>query len=176
MDNFIGEIRLFAGNYVPQDWHLCDGSVLAINGNEALFALLGTRYGGDGVTNFALPDLRGRTAIHCGQGAGLATNYQMGQTFGQQTVALTAKNLPAHSHQAKASKMPANSDSPAGQYFATTATGSAYTAETTTPPATVSLNAATISASPGGAVHSNMQPYIALTYIIALTGEFPSQS
>ncbi|MDE2463523.1 MAG: tail fiber protein, partial [Alphaproteobacteria bacterium] len=102
---FLGEIRIFAGNYAPEGWHFCDGSLLSVSNNDALFALLGTTYGGDGASTFGLPDLRGRVALSMGQGPGLQ-NYTAGQKAGSEMVTLTIPNIPAHSHTLNAA--PAN--------------------------------------------------------------------
>lgn len=167
---YLGEIRLFAGDYAPQDWHLCDGSLLQINQYQALYSLLGTTYGGDGVQSFALPDLRGRMIV--GQGTSTAgIMYNRGQKAGAETVALTEANLPAHSHMVSASSDAATSNSPNNAVWAN-AVNTSYT----TSGANVALAPAAVSTAPGGGQpHQNCQPSVALTYIIALQGMYPTQ-
>src|SRR5690349_9856118 len=114
---YIGAITIFAGNFAPSNWHFCDGTLLSIAENSALFALLGTTYGGDGVTTFALPDLRGRFPIHQGQGPGLS-NYVIGETTGQSSVTLSTSQIPSHGHELYATGANATTNSPAGNLLA----------------------------------------------------------
>jgi microcystin-dependent protein len=180
MDEYMAIIKLFAGNFAPQGWHYCDGSLLSIAQYSALYSLLGTTYGGDGQTTFALPDLRGRAAVGAGAGPGLQ-NYTQGQTGGVENVTLTANQLAAHNHTLMASTTAANADSPSGavlaQATATTGGGDAATMSTyltgaapNTPMANTSIGA-----SGGNQPHENRPPYLALGYIICVEGVYPSR-
>lgn len=168
-------------NFAPVGYNLCNGQLLSIAQNTALFSLLGTNYGGDGVSTFGLPDLRGRLPIHQGQGPGLSS-YIVGQVGGQEAVTLITSELPAHTHGLQAVSSAGTTNLPSGAYLAPgPSTGSGpnatslntYTA-TTTP--LVSLNAASIQAAGGGQPHNNIQPYLCVTYIIAMQGVFPSRN
>lgn len=179
-DAYVGEIRLFAGSYAPDGWHLCDGTVLTVQGNEALFSLIGATYGGNGSTNFALPDLRGRVPIHMGQGTGL-TNRAIGQTGGAETVALTTAQLPTHTHNLVASSSPATSTTPGGTLgLATTTTsgwGLYYAGNTPTADVQIAPMASTAVGVTGNSQpHANMMPSLVLTYIICLLGTYPTRS
>lgn len=168
---FVGEIRIFAGNFAPQGWAICDGSILSIAESEVLFVLIGTTYGGDGQTTFALPDLRSRVPIHQGSG------HVIGERSGSESVTLTTAQLPAHSHAAQSSSAHGNSSSPAGALWATDGTGVAAPYRTPASGGTaVALHPATVGNSPGGQPHENRQPVQALNYIISLFGIFPSQN
>lgn len=166
---YIGEIRLFAGNFAPQGWALCDGSLLSIAQYDVVFSLLGTTYGGDGVSTFALPDLRGRLPIGAGQGQGLS-NRVIGEQIGMEKVSLVAANTPPHTHAFMVGGS-ASSNSPQGQVPSTVTGFNAYTASNTAPQA---LNAGTVQASGGGSPHDNVMPSLALTHIICLEGVYPS--
>ena len=122
---FVGEIRMFAGNFAPQGWAFCDGQLLSVNQNDALFSLLGTIYGGDGRTTFGLPDLRGRLPMHAGTGPGLSPQ-RMGSMGGQENVTLTVNEMPAHSHSANAQSVTANSNDPHGRMLATSTLADAF--------------------------------------------------
>jgi len=162
---YVGEIRIFAGNFAPAGWMLCNGQILPISENETLFQLIGTTYGGDGQSTFGLPDLRGRVPVHQGSGFALA---QMG---GQETVTLTTSQLPQHTHNAAAASSPGNTDSPAGvNSWAAVATPLYSTVATN-----AQMNAGAISATGGSQPHDNMSPYLTINYIISLFGIFPSQ-
>lgn len=172
-DPFVAEIRLFAGNFPPIGWATCDGQVLPISQNMALFSLLGTQYGGDGKNTFALPNLRQRAPLGVGRGQGLSERFQ-GDTGGQATVALTAAQLPSHGHALQASGTPATTTSPNGNTLA-------MVVSPTPPyigPAPVHpMGAAVLSgANGGGQPHDNVQPYLELNFIIALQGIFPPRS
>jgi microcystin-dependent protein len=167
---FLGEIRTFGFNFAPQGWALCDGQLLAISQNTALFALLGTQFGGNGIQTFALPDLQGRVGISMGSGEGLEP-YVIGQVGGEENVALTQGQMPNHSHQVLANNSPGTSARPAGEVPARTK-GSAYAAA---PDGTV-MNAGMISAAGSNQAHTNVQPYLALNFCIALQGIFPSRN
>jgi microcystin-dependent protein len=166
MDPFIGEIRLVPFNFAPRGWALCAGQMLSISQNTALFSLLGTTYGGDGRTTFALPDLRGRVAVGAGQPS-VGSDYPLGAAGGQESVELTTPQLPAHSHPVNASSAAATSKSPAGAY---PAGGGAYTGARN-----VRMKNAMIALTGGGEEHENRQPYLSLNYIIALQGIYPSR-
>lgn len=165
VDAYLGEIRLFAGNYAPENWALCNGQLESIQNNPALFALLGTQFGGDGQTTFGLPDLRGRMVV------GSSPYFQLASEGGTESVSLTQNNLPAHSHTVLAyngTETPVNG--PQGAVFGKTTGQSVYTGTPTT-----TLSPDTVQPSAGGtAAHENRQPSLALSYIIALTGLFPN--
>jgi len=174
---FIGQIMIFGGNFAPQGWALCDGSLLSISQNTALFSILGTTYGGNGTTNFALPDLRGRAAVGFGNGPGLSP-YVLGQSTGTETVTLTVGQIAAHNHLVTANAAPANVSSPSGADLAQSSDNQrvAVNAYSTPPPtAPVTLDPATVKPSGGSQPHGNIQPVLALNYIIALQGIFPSR-
>jgi microcystin-dependent protein len=160
---YVGEIRLFAGNFAPSGWEVCQGQTLAIADNEALFQLIGTTYGGDGQTTFNLPDLRSRVPVHVGSG------YVLGQDGGVETVTLTASQIPAHTHAAQATANSAASPDPGGNVWAT-ASDTPYS--TSTPSAAMSAEA--IGSAGGGQPHDNMLPFVAVNFIISLYGTYPS--
>lgn len=164
---FIGQIIMFGGNFAPRGWALCDGQILPISQNTALFSILGTTYGGDGRTTFALPDLRGRVPIHAGSGPGLSS-YQLGEKGGVERVTLTVQELPSHSHQPRANAQDANSDDPDGA-FSAVANENIYSNTSN-----VSMSATTNTG--GSQPHENRPPYLAINYIIALVGIFPSRN
>lgn len=174
-DNYLGEIRLFAGNYAPAGWHLCDGAVLSISQNAALYALLGTTYGGDGQTTFQLPNLKARVPV--GQGAGLGlTNRTIGQQFGVAQVTLTTSQMPAHSHRLCASTSAATSAEAQGLVPAQNGTDSFYAPAPATGAQPQAMVATTVAVAGGGQAHNNMMPSMAINYIIALEGIFPSRN
>ncbi len=159
---FLGEIRSFAFGVVPAGWAACNGQLLQVNQNQALFTLLGNTYGGDGKTNFALPNLQGRTPVHVG------SNIQLGQSQGEQTHALTVNEMPAHTHTASASTGAANKPSPLGNVWAIPANRDIYASE-----AAVTMSPNAIATAGASQPHSNMQPYTTLSYCIAIQGIFP---
>ncbi len=164
---YVGEIRIFAGNYAPAGWQICDGSLLAISDNDVLFSLIGTTYGGDGHTTFALPDLRGRLPV--GQGNGLS----MGEAGGVEEVTLTSQQIASHGHGWLASAESSDGGtSPSGNVLARTAGLDVYTGDV----APVPLSPQMVSESGGGQPHDNIQPYTCLNFIIALFGIYPAQS
>jgi len=166
---FVGEIRMFGGNFAPLGWAFCDGTLLSISEYEVLFNLIGTTYGGDGQNTFALPDLRGRVPIH--QGSNQGSTYVIGQLGGAESVTLTPNQLPAHSHQALVSSSAATSNTPVGNVWANW-TGAQYSdlgADTT-------MNPAAIGPVGGNQPHDNMVPFLAVNFIISLFGVFPSQN
>jgi microcystin-dependent protein len=162
---------MFGFNFAPQGWALCDGQLLPISQNAALFDLLGTTYGGNGTTTFALPNLQSRVPIHRGQGAGLSA-YVAGQAGGTETVTLTATQMPSHTHSVKANSSTAASNTPKGSALAQSASH-IYTAE---PDTSTLMNANMIGHSGGSAPHGNIQPYLAVNFCIALAGIFPAQN
>lgn len=168
-DPFVGEIRLFAGNFPPQGWALCDGSLLSIAQNDVVFALIGTTYGGDGQNTFALPDLRGRVPIHQGQGPGLSTRT-LGEQAGSAQVTLNSLQIPAHTHALRAGSA-TGAAVPAGGVLAGNSVGVYGTGAPS-----ASMAAQGISAAGGSQPHNNMAPYLGLNYIISLFGIFPSQN
>jgi len=178
-DFYLGEIRLFPYPFVPNDWHACDGSLLSVSQYSALFSLLGTYFGGDGVSNFALPDLRSRVAIGVGQGGSLAP-YTLGQKTGVETVTLTANQVPQHNHTIGVSTSAASSSNPqnaflaqpTGSYERTPVTVSSYAAAATSG---TTLAPGSVSSFGGGQSHNNIQPVQALQYCIALTGIYPTR-
>jgi len=168
-DPFVAEIRMVPFNFVPRGWAACDGQLLPLSQNTALFSLLGTTYGGDGRSTFALPDLRGRAAMHHGQGPGLSA-YDLGQRGGEENVTLLESQMPPHTHGLRAVAAPGTVLSPAGAAFARApGTASLYGAASGISGA---MAAATVNPG-GGTPHNNMQPYLALHFIIALQGVFP---
>jgi microcystin-dependent protein len=167
---YLGEIMLFAGNFQPRGWAFCNGQLLPINQNQALFSLLGTTYGGDGRVTFALPDLRDRVPIHFGQGPGLSDRV-LGERSGATTHTLTLAEIPAHTHPLRVSSAPATSVTPVGMFPARNPAG--YAQFTATTPDVVM----TAAGSAGGSQpHENLQPCLGLHFCIALQGVFPSQT
>lgn len=165
---YVGEIRMFGGNFAPAGWMLCEGQLLPISENETLFQLIGTTYGGDGQSTFALPDLRGRVPIH--QGNNLGT-FTIGQAAGVETVTLTVPQIPVHSHGMMASKDVANQLAPQN---AVTGQAAAKIYRAGTP--SLTLNPQAVTTVGGTQPHTNMQPYLCVNFIISLFGIFPSQS
>jgi microcystin-dependent protein len=166
-DPFIGEIRMFGGNFAPQGWAFCDGSLLVIAENDALFNLIGTTYGGDGQETFALPNLMGRIPIHAGTLAG--TTYTLGESAGSESVTLTIPQLPLHSHPIVASTSIGTTPNAQNGLLAQPTAVSIYRA----PPAATAMRPA-ISALGGSQPHDNMMPFLCVTFIISLFGIFPS--
>jgi microcystin-dependent protein len=167
---FVGEVRIFAGSFAPNGWALCNGQLLPIVQNIALFSLLGTTFGGDGQTTFALPDLRGRVPIHMGQGPGLSDRVR-GQALGAEAHALGVAEMPVHAHSLGASAANGNRDAAAGGVMARSpAAIPQYEASADT-----SLAASAVSTTGADQPHNNMQPYLALNFIIAMQGIFPSR-
>lgn len=172
MDEFIGTIKAFGFNFAPRGWALCQGQLLPIAQNTALFSLLGTTYGGNGTTTFALPDLRGRMPIGQGQGPGLS-NYVMGQMGGTENTSLIANNLPAHSHTLNAYSEAGDVASPANALLATSGTlDPEYRASGTG----VTMAAGAIGVTGGGQPFNNVQPYLVVNYSICVNGIFPSRN
>jgi microcystin-dependent protein len=170
---FLGEIRMFSGNFAPRGWAMCNGQLLSISQNTALFSILGTTYGGNGTSTFALPNLQGRVPIHVGQGAGLSL-YNLGQQAGVENVALTQGQMPTHNHTVNAVASGGNQASPASGSLAIESTGTSLDYSTVTP--TSPMNAAMLSTSGSGQPHTNIQPYLCVNFIIALVGIYPSRN
>jgi microcystin-dependent protein len=170
---FLGEIRMFGGNFAPRGHAFCNGQSLPIAQNDALFALIGTTYGGDGQVTFNLPDLRGRIPIHQGHGPGLGT-YVIGQVAGSETVTLVAQQLPAHTHSVACSTAAANQNSPTGRFWASDP-GAESASYTNGAPNILMSGGATTPAG-GSQPHANIQPYLCISFIIALEGIFPSRN
>lgn len=172
MENpFLGTVMLFAGNFPPRGFAFCSAQILPIAQNTALFALLGTTYGGNGQTTFALPDLRGRTPIHFGQGPGLS-NFQLGETGGAESVTLIQTEMPAHTHNVNVNSDNGTTNNPNNNYFAATP---AFLQYTNVAPNT-NLVPGAIGTAGGSQPHNNIQPYLTLNYCIALEGIFPSRN
>ncbi|HVK27140.1 MAG TPA: tail fiber protein [Nocardioides sp.] len=170
-DPFVAEIRIFPFNFAPRGWAFCDGQLLPISQNTALFSLLGTTYGGDGKSTFALPDLQGSAPMHPGQGPGLSL-HDLGEQGGSDTVTLLQSEIPAHTHTLRASNEPADTSAPGPASIHATSTGGTLyqaTADTT-------LSPAALAPAGGSAPHNNMQPYLTLHFCIALQGVFPPRS
>jgi microcystin-dependent protein len=171
-ERFLGEIRMFAGNYAPDQWAFCDGQAMPVSQNQALYSLLGTAYGGDGSSTFHLPECRGRAPMHFGAGPGLSERHQ-GDSFGVEAVALTVANLPNHSHQMLVTnKTTGNQPDPQGM---ATAYGQNIYADIN-PQTAATLASESVGGVGLGTKHSNMMPYFALHFIIALTGDYPPRS
>ena len=172
---FIAEIRIFAGNFAPRSWAFCNGQLLPIAQNTALFSLIGTTYGGDGRSTTALPNLKGRAAMHPGRGPGL-TSRRLGQRGGVEMVSLTEAQMPSHTHTLRANSVGrgGGSRSPAGNSFSNVQGGFAYVTGSDTN--LVDLSSMALPNTGGSQPHNNMQPFIAMNYIIALQGLYPSRS
>lgn len=168
---FLAEVRLMGFNFAPRGWAFCDGQILPINQNQSLYSLLGTTYGGDGRTSFALPDLRGRTPIHTGRSNGGAA-HTLGQKSGEETHTLSGAEMPQHTHNLEASTADGNSLNTQGTLLAREI-GNPYSNVTT---GLANLRTGTIANVGGGQAHENMQPYIAVNFCIALQGLFPSRN
>jgi len=169
---YVGEIRMFAGNFPPNGWALCQGQTMPIAENEVLFQLIGTTYGGDGQETFNLPNLCGRCPIHAGQGPGISQNYVIGEMAGVESVTLTTQQIPSHNHPFLASTAAANSVAPASQTVAQSAQRAIYTEDTGITP----LAANALGAVGGSQPHENMQPFLCINFIISLFGVFPTQN
>jgi microcystin-dependent protein len=172
---FLAEIRIFTGNFAPTGWALCDGQLMPISQNTALFSLLGTTYGGDGKSNFALPNMQGCAPMQAGQGSGL-TLRDLGETAGEQTVTLLETEMPAHAHDAQGSTG-SSSASPVSNAWASgqkLGGGNNYTPSV--PASNVQMNPFALSIAGGNLPHNNMPPFLGLTFIIALQGVFPARS
>jgi microcystin-dependent protein len=163
---YVGEIRMFAGNFAPAGWNFCDGSLLPISENETLFTLIGTTYGGDGQSTFALPDLRGRLPIHMGGG------FTLAEPGGAETVTLSIQQMPSHPHPLLASADSGSTLNPGNNVVAATLTATPYFKATPANP----LSSQSISSVGNNEPHENIQPYLCVDFIISLYGIFPSQT
>lgn len=174
IDGCLGEVRLFAGNFAPRDWAICNGQLLAISNNSALFSILGTIYGGDGQTTFALPDMRGRVVVGTGTGPGLSPK-QLGVKSGFELNYLNIGNLPPHNHTSsfKVSTQDGEESNPSGQYLAKNENAELYL---DTSNATMAADCVEINNTGSGIGVNNMQPFIAINYVICLLGLYPSRS
>ncbi len=169
-DPYVGEIRMFAGNFAPRNWAFCDGQLLTVSQNDALFSLFGTIYGGDGRTTFGLPDLRGRVPIHAGSGPGL-TSRIIGARAGAETHRLTENELAAHSHGFLASEAAAEDSNPAGNVLATPTSPNIYGSG-----AAIPMSPEGTTPTGGNATHPNMMPSTVISFIVALYGIYPSRA
>jgi microcystin-dependent protein len=170
MDPFVAEIRIFPFNFAPKGWAWCDGQLLPLSQNTALFSLLGTTYGGNGKSNFALPDLQGRGAMHPGQGPGLSL-HDLGETGGSETVTLLQSEIPSHSHGVRGDEDDGTFFAPAGMFMAA---GNQMYLTPGTPNATLAPEA--LAPAGGDQPHNNMQPYVTFYFAIALQGVFPPRT
>ena len=164
---YVGEIRIFAGNFAPAGWMFCEGQLLPISENETLFNLIGTTYGGDGQSTFALPDMRGRLPIHFGNG------FTLAETGGVEQVTLTVSQIPAHTHSVLATNDLASLANPSGAFLGTAATSNKIY---TTANPTIAMAPNLVSSTGGSQPHTNFQPYLCMDFIISLFGIFPSQN
>lgn len=162
---YVGEIRMFAGNFAPAGWMFCSGQLLAISENETLFNLIGTTYGGDGQSTFALPNLQSRLPLHQGNG------FILAETGGAEEITLTVNQIPAHSHPLLASTGPGNLNAPGGNVTSESAAVKIYIEDTPS----VNMNPAAVAPVGGSQPHTNLQPYLAINFIISLFGIFPHQ-
>lgn len=169
MEPFIGQIMMFGGNFAPRSWALCDGQLLSISQNSALFSILGTTYGGDGVTTFGLPDLRGRAPMHMGTGPGLSPR-NLGSRVGEEQVTLSVNQIPSHNHTVACATARGSSPDPANNMLAGDPDNPYIGSGTDT------MNAAMIRDTGGGQSHDNMQPSLTINFVIALQGIYPSRN
>jgi len=173
---FIGEIRMFAGSFAPREWAFCDGQLLGISQNDALFSLLGTTYGGDGRTNFALPDMRDRLPVHQGSGLGL-TLKRIGSIYGIENVTLTSAQMPSHKHDFSATTDISTVSDPTNNVLAAQNDGDEYYFSSDTDPTeTQELNSNTLGLAGQNNSHTNMMPSLCLNFIIATVGIYPTRT
>ena len=172
-DPFVAEIRIFPFNFAPRGWAWCDGQLLPLSQNTALFSLLGTTYGGNGKSNFALPDLQGRAPMHPGQGPGLSL-HDLGETGGSETVTLLESEIPAHSHALMASGPVGNRTNPIGNSLARASGGTPYIPPAGAP--LVSMASQSLAPAGGDQPHNNLMPYLTFYFCIALQGVFPPRT
>ena len=173
-DPFLAEIRMFAGNFAPRNWALCNGQLMSISQNTALFSLLGTTYGGDGRVTFGLPNLMGTAPMQQGQGPGLSQRF-LGETGGEPDVTLLTSEMPAHTHQANAVDAGGDVTTPNAALWASALIGRVGTNMYSTAAPTQMMNPATTAVTGGSQPHNNMPPYLCVTFIIALAGIFPQR-
>jgi microcystin-dependent protein len=169
---YIGEIRMFGGNFAPAGWAFCDGQTLPISENDALFVLIGTRYGGDGQSTFNLPNLQSRIPLHQGTSPAFGTQYIMGEMAGAESVTLNTQQIPVHNHAMLADTSTGVSNTPKDNIFATPTATKLYRFATPSDPLPTNL----IQGTGGSQPHDNLQPYICINYIISLFGIFPTQT
>jgi microcystin-dependent protein len=169
---YIGEIRIFAGNFAPAGWAFCSGQLMPISQNDTLFTLIGTTYGGDGQSTFGIPDLQGRVPMHQGQGPGITQTYQIGEMAGVESVTLTTNQIPTHNHAFTASADTANSTIPTANITGKSGQVTFYALGT----AITNMFGTAISQIGGNQPHENMQPFLVLSFIISLFGVFPTQN
>lgn len=170
MDPFVAEVKIFAGNFAPRGWATCDGQLLPISQNTALFSLIGITYGGDGRSTCALPNLKGRAVMHPGHGPGL-TPYRLGEMSGTETVTLTAQQIPFHTHNLMAVNDVGDTNQPSNNGMARSSGASVYG----TAGAQTKMSDAALANTGGGLAHNNMQPYLSMLFIIALQGIYPQR-
>lgn len=163
---FIGEIRMFAGNFAPVGWAFCNGAIIPIDQNDALFNLIGTTYGGDGQTTFALPNLQSRIPVHVGPG------FALGQSGGTESVTLTVSQIPAHSHVPLCTSNPGDLGDPTGGIWSSPSTGTVYSSAAPS----LTMDPAAIGSAGGSQPHDNMVPFLVINFILSLFGVFPSQT
>ena len=173
-DPFVAEVRIFTGNFAPKGWALCDGQLMPISQNTALFSLLGTTYGGDGKSNFALPNLQGCAPMQAGQGPGLSLR-DLGETGGEQAVTLLQTEMPVHNHVAQGAT-PGGLPSPQNNIWGSGQKGFGNIYAASAVPTNVQMSPSATSVSGGNLPHNNMPPFLGLTFIIALQGIFPARS
>jgi microcystin-dependent protein len=172
-DPYIGEIRMFGGNFAPVAWAFCQGQLMSIAQNEALFTLLGTTYGGDGQETFGLPNVASRIPMHFGKGPSISQTYQIGEAAGVESVTLTTQQIPVHNHAMLASGANGQQPQPQNAYLAQTNPGFPYVAASTP---VINFNAGALAPVGGSQPHENLQPFLVVTFIISLYGIFPSAS
>jgi microcystin-dependent protein len=168
---YVGEIRMFGGNFAPAGWAFCQGQLIPISQNDTLFTLIGTTYGGDGQNTFALPDLQGRVPVHNGTNSGTGTNYQIGEKAGVESVTLTTQQIPVHNHAFIASGDIAQNPQPTDSLVAQSATVQLFITDVASSP----LDAQMLGVAGGSQPHENLQPYLCVSYILSLFGLFPHQ-
>jgi microcystin-dependent protein len=174
MDPFVAEIRIFPFNFAPKGWAFCDGQILPLSQNTALFSLLGTTYGGDGKSNFALPDMQGNAPMHPGQGPGLSL-HDLGETGGSDIVTLLESEIPSHSHTMMAFTGLGNRLTPAANSIARETGATSFVPSTANPPL-VTMSANAVTPAGGDQPHNNLQPYLTLNFCIALQGVYPPRT
>jgi microcystin-dependent protein len=165
---YVGEIRMFAGNFAPVGWNLCQGQLLAISQNAALFNLIGTTYGGDGITTFALPNLQSRVPVH------QANGFSVGQSAGEETVTLTVSQIPSHSHVPQANSKAGTANGPGSNVWASSATANQFS--TAAPNVANTLAANAVASAGSSQPHDNMVPFLVINFIISMFGIFPTQN
>ncbi len=170
---FVGEIRMFGGNFAPRGWAFCDGQLLAVSQNDALFSLFGTIYGGDGRTTFGLPDLRGRIPIHAGTGPGLS-NRRLGAKSGKETETITVDELPNHNHTISGNNASGNSAVPTGHFARDATANNLYVTALSATTSTMHPNMLT--GNGGSRTHNNLMPFLCVNFIVALFGIYPSRN